>query len=104
MKISRFLKTILLIDFLTGLFIAVKEIFKTKSPAVLYGGSVDDETIARIEYLNAPPPPPFFVALSLLRVIAVKKSQDIGINKVKLSNMANHVVDYLLIVQLNMSY
>ena len=30
MKISRFLKTILLIDFLSGLFIAIKETFKSK--------------------------------------------------------------------------
>ena len=30
MKISRFIKTILLTDFLSGLFIAIKESFKTK--------------------------------------------------------------------------
>ena len=30
MKISRILKTVLMIDFLTGLLIAVKEIFKKK--------------------------------------------------------------------------
>ena len=30
MKISRLIKIIFLLDFLTGLFMAVKEIFKTK--------------------------------------------------------------------------
>ena len=30
MKISRILKTIFLVDFLTGLLIALKELFKTK--------------------------------------------------------------------------
>ena len=30
MKISRFFKTILLLDFLSGLLIAIKEIFKDK--------------------------------------------------------------------------
>jgi len=30
MKISRFFKTVLMIDFLTGLIIAIKEIFKSK--------------------------------------------------------------------------
>ena len=30
MKITRFLKTILMVDFVTGLLIALKEIFKTK--------------------------------------------------------------------------
>ena len=30
MKFSRFLKTILMIDFISGLFIAIKELFKSK--------------------------------------------------------------------------
>ena len=30
MKISRFIKTILMTDFISGLFIAIKEIFKSK--------------------------------------------------------------------------
>ena len=30
MKISRFLKTIFMIDFIGGLFIAIKELFKSK--------------------------------------------------------------------------
>jgi len=30
MKITRFLKTVLMIDFISGLFIAIKEVFKPK--------------------------------------------------------------------------
>ena len=40
MKISRILKTILLMDFLSGLFIAIKESFKTKRNNIDISGSI----------------------------------------------------------------
>ena len=36
MKISRFLKTILMTDFISGLFIALKELFKSKRQLIIH--------------------------------------------------------------------
>ena len=36
MKITRFLKTILMTDFISGLFIAIKELFKSKKLLIIH--------------------------------------------------------------------
>ena len=41
MKISRFIKTVLLVDFLSGLSIAIKEIFKKKKQSITLLKKVD---------------------------------------------------------------
>jgi len=35
MKITRFLKTILMVDFVSGLFIAIKELFRAKKTKLI---------------------------------------------------------------------